>query len=494
MEQELKSGNVCQYCLCNIKEGEGRTECSVCGAVYHSDCWEESAGCSVYGCARMNYLSNSRSGVIPVKEMLIHIEYLINNKKHLDALTECNRLLNADRNNTEAKLLFNRVSSLMNTKMKILESADESFNKKDFKSAGIFYLNYIKYCDDIECDFINAKLQFIQDRIPQLRKRKILINTIYTVLLITILSSLGFLAYYYIYMQEDREFAEIENGDSTEDVKIIEHQIVKYERFLRKYEDGKNKDKAREKVSALSEIIAEKIYSDDWRTALTYVKKIDNKESPKTYSDLLKIVRNTATKEYKQHVNLAKKYDKEQKFPEAKNEIDKAMSITEEFSASDMETNKQILAENRILLNKKIKLIIKFRDIDREISDKSDELKRITPVSNNSDIVILNGIIIKKSSVNIYIARDLSTKKLVALKSVSENYNQGDDFTLQCIKSGKININDDTGNEMILPFYKVFSDNDEFDKNYEKDALIQRLGYLKAEKEKIDSLLHVNLL
>ncbi len=442
----------------------------------------------------MNYQSNSRNGIIPVKEILIHIEYLINNKKYLDSITECNRLLYADRNNTEAKLLFNRASSLMNTKMKILESADESFNKKDFKSAGIFYVNYIKYCDDIECDFINAKLQFIQDRIPQLRKRKILLNTIYTVLLMTILSSLGFLAYYYIYMQEDREFAAIENGDSTEDVKIIERQIVKYEKFIRKYEDGKNIDKAMEKVSALSAIIAEKIYIDDWRTALTYVKKINNKESPRTYSDLLRIVRNAATKEYKQHINLAKKYDREQKFPEAKNEIDKAISITEEFSASDMETNKQILAENRILLNKKIKLIIKFRDIDREISDKSDELRKITPVSNNSDAVILDGRIIKKTSESIYIARELTTEKLFALKLTSGNYKPGDDFSLQCLKSGRININDDKGNEMILPYYKVFSDDNEFDKNYEKEALIQRLGYLKSEKEKIDSLLHVGLL
>jgi hypothetical protein len=36
-----------------VAADEQLTTCSGCGAVYHSDCWEENQGCAVYGCTEV---------------------------------------------------------------------------------------------------------------------------------------------------------------------------------------------------------------------------------------------------------------------------------------------------------------------------------------------------------------------------------------------------------------------------------------------------------
>lgn len=43
---------VCPYCSVEIEQTDpNRVACSTCGAVHHGECWEENAGCTVFGCA-----------------------------------------------------------------------------------------------------------------------------------------------------------------------------------------------------------------------------------------------------------------------------------------------------------------------------------------------------------------------------------------------------------------------------------------------------------
>lgn len=41
----------CPYCRIDIEDAESRKACTGCPASYHPDCWDESGGCAVVGCA-----------------------------------------------------------------------------------------------------------------------------------------------------------------------------------------------------------------------------------------------------------------------------------------------------------------------------------------------------------------------------------------------------------------------------------------------------------
>jgi Prokaryotic RING finger family 1 len=44
-------GRSCPYCRFPLKAGTSAHQCESCGALHHSDCWQEGAGCSVFGCS-----------------------------------------------------------------------------------------------------------------------------------------------------------------------------------------------------------------------------------------------------------------------------------------------------------------------------------------------------------------------------------------------------------------------------------------------------------
>lgn len=43
-------GSRCPYCLGLVSAGTSLVTCRRCGSVYHSECWTENRGCSVFGC------------------------------------------------------------------------------------------------------------------------------------------------------------------------------------------------------------------------------------------------------------------------------------------------------------------------------------------------------------------------------------------------------------------------------------------------------------
>jgi len=48
---------VCGVCQWPVKPGESQVSCPTCHARYHSECWTENHGCSVYGCDQVNVLT-----------------------------------------------------------------------------------------------------------------------------------------------------------------------------------------------------------------------------------------------------------------------------------------------------------------------------------------------------------------------------------------------------------------------------------------------------
>jgi len=56
----------CGICLSPIAQAEAKQNCSACNAVYHAECWEENAGCAVYGCSQVPAVELRRAVEIPV--------------------------------------------------------------------------------------------------------------------------------------------------------------------------------------------------------------------------------------------------------------------------------------------------------------------------------------------------------------------------------------------------------------------------------------------
>jgi hypothetical protein len=48
---EAATAQACTICLTELTEGDDACACPACSACYHRECWEENAGCGVYGCA-----------------------------------------------------------------------------------------------------------------------------------------------------------------------------------------------------------------------------------------------------------------------------------------------------------------------------------------------------------------------------------------------------------------------------------------------------------
>lgn len=458
---------------------------------YHEACWEKGNGCAVLSCSQKNILLNPLfQSSVPVKELLVHVEYLLNIKKYMDAINECSRIISADKSNTQAKVYYNKAVSALNIKMKILDTAEASFRKKEFKAASMFYSDYLKYCDEEEGEFIRSKITYLNDLLPKLKRRNYVLNTLYGFIIFIILCAAGFLAYQFIYLKEDTEFAEIERYDDYTDVKAMESQVSRYEKFLSKYYDGKMKDAAVEKIRKLSIEIASKIHKDDWRSAMVYLNKLDSKDIPITYNKLYSDVMNSAGKEILTLRKEAKDLDSKRQYPEAKERIEKSIAITERFQPTDFYKLKQTLLDNKNLLNKKIGLLTKYRDIEKEINLKSAELQSSDVLVSDGNSQRIFGKVMKKSK-SYTIIKSTEDKKLYALKNPSENHEIGEEIDIFVQKRGKIEIEDDAFNTMVLPVLIEIQFSEpgaEYLNN-----LNQRLNYLKGERDKIDSLLNLGI-
>lgn len=484
---------ICQHCLKSIDEEAERYFCKSCGIVYHIRCWEKGNGCAVISCSQRNILLNPLfQSSVPVRELLIHIEYLFNVRKFNEAINECNRILNVEKNNVEAKVFYNRAISMMNVKMKIYESAEESFKKKEFRAASMFYKDYLKYCDDEESEFINSKIKYLSELLPAIKRNRYILNSVYTFIILLIVLSAGFLAYRFIYLKENTEFAEIEASDNMSDVKSLESQISKYEKFLIKYQDGKLKESAVDKIRKLSSALALLICEQDWRTSLIYLKKIDSKENPITYKAIYSKILKSAKNEYQSIKSEAKELNDTKKYSEAKDRIEKSLALLDNFPSNEFEKERQAMFDTKNLLNKKLGLVIRVKDIEKEIQSKTEELKKTEPELDTKNMVQIIGKVMKKSP-DYVIIKSFEDKKLYAIKSENSKYEIGEEVVISGIKKGKADIKDDAGNLMLLPVIYDYSSNQFYGGNNDRENIVQRLNLLRGQKEKIDSLLKIGI-
>ena len=60
------SASLCAICQSPLGEAEAKAACPDCAAVYHADCWQENAGCAVYGCPQVPPTEKQDSLEIPM--------------------------------------------------------------------------------------------------------------------------------------------------------------------------------------------------------------------------------------------------------------------------------------------------------------------------------------------------------------------------------------------------------------------------------------------
>jgi len=487
--------NICQFCQSKIKSGEDFISCPSCTSSYHVECWYENNGCAVYGCnARICQDENLPKTFNP-GNLLVNAEYFINKRQYSEAINECNRVLSIYPDEIEAKKLYNKAVTSLNVRLKILADAEDAFNRKDFESAEVYYRNALIYIPESEHSSVNNKLRAIQDALPALRRKSFYRKSLVTVLTVLIFLSVAFLFYYFIFLEENREFYAIERDDNTEDVLSMENQIFRYEHFARKYDNGKFKTKAYEKIASFASSLVKMMYVDDWRTALKYLNKIDENSNPKLYSDLFNLLYGTAEKEFTKCKNNARQYNTLKKFSEAKSETEKAINILNYFPGSEIDRDKIRLSSNLNLLNKKISYLVKYKDIEKELKEKLEELKKSRD-TETGNLVKINAIIVEEKNPTYFIAKNIFDNNMIAIKTNDISYyKKGDVVILECRRSGKINIGDDKTGELNIPLYRF--GNSQKDNNisgsYNLESLVQRLDYLREQKSKIDSLLSLSL-
>lgn len=483
---------ICHHCLKEIEDAHERYFCKACGLSYHDLCWEKENGCAVISCSQKNILLNPLfQSSVPVRELLIHIEYLLNLKKYNEAINECSRILNAEKNNLEAKVYYNRAVSALNIKMKIYESAESSMNKKEYRASAMFLTDYLKYCDKEESEYINSRIRYINELLPTMNRKKVIVGSLYALIIFTFILTIGFLVYRLVYMKEEIEYAEIESQDNFTDIKSMEHQISKYEKFANKYSDGKFKENALDKILKLSTEVANKICESDWRTSLVYLKKIDNKQNPITFKEIYDKVKRSAEKELSALRADARECDNKKKYLDARDRIEKSLALIENFPESEFLKLRQSLYDSKNLLNKKVGLIVKSKDIEKEIEQRITELKSADPEIKFDKILQISGKVMKKSG-EYTIIKSFEDKKLYAVKNTNSSYSVGEEIIISGIKGGKAEISDDASNIMIVPIINDISGNDKQDFN-SRENIIQRLQYLKGQKERIDSLLNIGI-
>ena len=318
-------------------------------------------------------------------------------------------------------------------------------------------------------------------------------NGLYAFIVLLILASAGFYLYRFYYLKEDTDFADIEKYDDYENVKIMESQILNYENFLAEYPNGRLKEKARQKIVNLSSLLASRIVKEDWRIAMIFLKKINQEQNPKTYSDIEKLVYTYAKSEINALVSEARNLDRRNNYDEAKQKIDKSLAIIENFPSGYVNNEKKQLADARNLLVKKTGLRVKLTEIESEISRNENNLKEIDPDMELSGMKSYFCRIVKKEKKD-YIVKSIDNRKLYSVRGLPQDYKPGEELEVRGIIHEKVRIIDDAGNEIYIPL--IISEYRDSDGIYsdEKAVILKKLDNLRSQKDRIDSTLKTGIL
>jgi hypothetical protein len=485
--QQVNSNKyTCLFCQSFIKKSEEIIFCPECNSPYHIECWYENLGCALYGCKyKISPLQIENKKEESIQDILINAEYLININKFTEAITECRRVLSADVKNYDAKILHNNAVKLINAKTKLMEDGDNAYAEEKLDEARIFYRNALKYADDVESNLLNTKLQLIDEKIPRNKRKKILIRYLSVFISVIILCCVFYLYYYFVFLADLRELSEISKNDGNPDVQILEQQISRYEKFLSKYDKTKYFDEVRNKISLTSALLVNAIYKNDWRLALEYHNKIDEKE---TKNDLYKKIYQEALVEYKKLISNAKQFNKLKNFEEAISELEKANLIIDRFANSDFGNEKSKVNGNIILIERKKKAVPELASLNRKIDDITEQLKSFQH-TDDKDVVEIEGVVIDKQlTPPVLIVKKIKGNKSIAVSGDVAIYKQGDFVLIQCKKSGVISYGDEELSEYAT-YHKGIYDLE----STERESMIIELNNLKTRKIKLDSLLSLNL-
>lgn len=489
---------ICEYCQTNIKSSSEIVVCPKCQTPYHPDCWLENNGCAVYGCGYKssddaeNFDSNKTDAIV-------EIEFLINEKKFVEAIDECKSLLRIDKRNIPVKKLYNKAVSNINAKTKLIEEGDNFFDSGDYDNAKVFYNRAMRYCNEYDSGIIQSKLDIINYNLPiQTRRKKI--GNFLTAFILIIILFLGVASYYYfVVMEQERDFAKIELDDNIYDRLQTEIQITRYENFRQRNTDSKWSDKADEKINFMSAFLANQIYKDDWRTAKKYLLKINKELALNSYNEIEKRIYSEAMLELKEKISNAQNFNQRKNFTEAKYSIENALEILNQFANDTLRDKRQKLLSDLDLIKEKISLQVKYRNVAEEIEEKRKDIANFsqsrTGLSQQGKTTIITGTVTGNLGNGIVSVKSLSGNE-IALRTGGYRFSQGELITLESIRSGRWKVYKD-GIEESIPMYEALVP-DRLDRSssltdYERLALEQRLAYLISEKRKLDSLMQMKI-
>lgn len=491
---------ICQYCHSFIKDKDDMLQCPECNSCYHIECWYENEGCGSYGCSyKINIEDRKRDNLNlnSVENIIVNVEFLINNNHYIDAIGYCRKVLNIDSGNIEAKRLFNKAIALENTKQHLLESGESAYKEEDLIGAELYYTKALKYAGEIESDLIKTKLQIIKEKYPALLKRRRRNRIISNLIGLLIVLSLLALLYYNVFLKEQREFYSIEKDDNTTEISKLEQQIFRYEKYMINFKNGDYVDDAKAKISVLSSVVAGKLVESDWRSGLKYLQKIDSSVNQSAYKDISRRIRIKAENEYENYLQESVKSDRKKNYGEARNNLEKCLAIAELFSKNYFRED-NIKIQNAInILGRKITAALKQKEINRELSVKSEELTQLSSTKNVNSVAISFKILSDENN-GYYVCRNIENNKIFAMKSAGYGYGSGDILNTDFYRQGNISL-EYKDKEMEMPVYvpleKKFSSmyNDELTENIEREAISQRIRFLKEQIYKLDSLLNLKL-
>lgn len=489
---------ICQYCHSYIKDKDDMLLCPECNSPYHIECWYENEGCGAYGCNyRLKIDDRKKNRRENIEEILVSVEFHINNNHFIDAINLCRRILSIESENIEAKKFFNKAITLENTKQHLMESGETAFKKEDLIGAELFFTKALKYTDEIESDLIKTKLQILKEKYPLILKRRRRNRILSNLIGLLIVLSLGFLLYYNIFMKEEREFYAIEKDDNTVDITKLEQQISRYEKFLIKYKNSGYFDEVNSKISVHSSVVADRVVDNDWRSALKYLQKIDSNVNSTAYKDISKRVYVKAEDEFQKYMKKSVESDRNRNFADARSNLEKCLAISEQFSEGFFAKDKIKIQDGINLLGKKISAALKQKEVYKELSDKSDEYSKLGNKGVSNAVNISFHILASKNN-GFYVCRNLDNNKIFALKSPGTNYLKGDLLNFDCYRQGNTSI--EYNNSLReMPVYITLenalfnAENDKLTASFEKEAILQRIKYLKDQINRLDSVLNLKL-
>jgi len=255
-----------------------------------------------------------------------------------------------------------------------------------------------------------------------------------------------------------------------------------------KYPDGKFAMDGREMVNEMKTKLIRQIYGTNWQLAYRYLTKIDNNAYPKLYDELFNLVYSQAILEYTSRIKSSKTLNHQKDFDRARRDMEKAISIINQFPNTKLSDEKDKCLGNLGIISKKIQSESKLKDINREITVKTDELKRNLE-ENNIPVSNIKARIVSKKSDGLYIANLLKNKTVVALRLSEDDLRKGDLVDNSFYYSGKISIdNSDEEIPLYTELSKIGVEIAPFGFS-EKERITQRIEYLKSQKHYLDSLI-----